>query len=86
MSTENLSIASLSNFDQWCIVYFDNLRKNIVDHPDEYGFELTEDRMARFRKSFRAGTFDKNGRTCRQCCNHFELNFTYKAIHAFLAG
>lgn len=74
--------------DQWMIAYAPALTKAVTDHPEDYCYPPDEVPLvvARMRNAFAAGSYHHKGRAVRATCKHLGLDYTRKAVDAFLKG
>ncbi len=77
---------TISNFAKFCEIYEKNLRRNVLDNPAEYGYELDKvpQVMHRMKLALRNNTYSKETTTFKDTCKELGIKNTYLAINEFI--
>jgi hypothetical protein len=76
----------MANKDRFAAAYERNLRKAVIEHPDEYSWpvENVAAVAAKMMAALERGSANKDGRAFRATCKELGIAYTYKAIQRFL--
>lgn len=69
-------------------VYSTELKRAIVEHPDEYAYPVDEAEVvvARMSAAIARGSYNKDGRAFKATCKALGIAYTYSAINAYIRG
>ena len=74
------------NYDKFLAIYTRELSKDVLAHPDQFGFEQAQVPAVALKMttSLAKGTANKDSNAIRRTCRELGVGYTYKEIFRFL--
>jgi hypothetical protein len=74
--------------DEWMVIYIEELKSAITNHPSEYVYGLDQVPVVaeRMKLAFLNGTYNHDSRAIKGTCKRLGIKTTRKAIEAYFNG
>lgn len=69
-------------------IYTEELTKAVIQYPKEYTWPVANVPTVakKMIESFKAGTYNKDGRAVKATCKRLNIKYTYKDINSYIKG